>query len=488
MDGWETVTHEPKQQWGSNNFLSNQGFGDGWGAATSEPQAQSSGRGGAIGGGHSDWQQMTAQMESTFISNGFEQRDVGPQEVEAPAPLEETWPPFKEADESRDLDDVKEALGVLCSSFRGGSWQDMEKKLREEKCNTYLAALDHTVLFGYTLVNLRNEPEQLYRVIPSFIKPGTAKSGRMSIGQASSYEENFGRLAEGGIVRPSGIPKCHNCKQDGHMAKECPEERRPPERSEYFGKCYNCSSEEHRTRHCPEARKVITCNNCGKEGHISRHCSEEPAALVCNRCSAEGHMARDCTEPRTDITCNRCGEVGHMARDCSQPRTDITCNRCGEAGHMARDCSHPRTDIICNRCGEAGHMARDCSQPRYDIQCNRCGDMGHMARDCSQPRPAMICRTCNAEGHIARDCPEKKEACYRCGAEGHISTECDAQSGTTCYSCNQTGHQARDCPDRVRDMSTTTCYSCGESGHMSFECPTKEAGGRRGARKFGFDF
>lgn len=80
MDGWETVTHEPKQQWGSNNFLSNQGFGDGWGAATSEPQAQSSGRGGAIGGGHSDWQQMTAQMESTFIGNGFEQRDVGPQE------------------------------------------------------------------------------------------------------------------------------------------------------------------------------------------------------------------------------------------------------------------------------------------------------------------------------------------------------------------------------------------------------------------------
>jgi len=61
--------------------------------------------------------------------------------VEAPVPLEETWPAFKEADESRDLDDVKEALGALCTSFRGSSWQDMEKKLREEKCNTYLAAL-----------------------------------------------------------------------------------------------------------------------------------------------------------------------------------------------------------------------------------------------------------------------------------------------------------------------------------------------------------
>lgn len=66
--------------------------------------------------------------------------------VEAPVPLEETWPAFKEADESRDLDDVKEALGALCTSFRGSSWQDMEKKLREEKCNTYLAALVCLVL------------------------------------------------------------------------------------------------------------------------------------------------------------------------------------------------------------------------------------------------------------------------------------------------------------------------------------------------------
>ncbi|KAF9022316.1 hypothetical protein BGZ52_001009 [Haplosporangium bisporale] len=457
MSGWGTVSQE-SQGWSSSNFSGDQGFSSsGWGAATSEPQAHSSGWGGSTGGGDSGWQQMARQMESTFIGNDFEQRDDAPkeeshprrpapasEEIEAPVPLEETWPAFKEADESRDLDDVKEALGALCTSFRGSSWQDIEKKLREENCNTYLAALDHTVLFGYTLVNLKNEPEQQYRVIPSFIRPGTAKSGRMSIGHASSYNENFERLAGGGIVRPSGVTKCHNCKQDGHMAKDCHEEKRAPEKSEYFGKCYNCGSEEHRSRHCPEERKVIICNNCRKEGHISKNCTEALAALVCNRCNTEGHIARDCTEPRTDITCNRCGEVGHMARECSQPRTDIQCNRCGEMGHMARDCSQPRTD--------------------------------------------MICRTCKAQGHIARECPDKKKTCYRCGAEGHLSSECDAQCDTVCYNCNQSGHQARDCPNRARDMSTPTCYNCGESGHMSFECPTKNGGGRRGPRKYGFGF
>ncbi|KAF9391032.1 hypothetical protein CPC16_004634 [Podila verticillata] len=433
MSGWGTVSQE-SQGWSSSNFSGDQGFSSsGWGAATSEPQAHSSGWGGSTGGGDSGWQQMARQMESTFIGNDFEQRDDAPEEesrprrpapaseeIEAPIPLEETWPAFKEADESRDLDDVKEALGALCTSFRGSSWQDIEKKLREENCNTYLAALDHTVLFGYTLVNLKNEPEQQYRVIPSFIRPGTAKSGRMSIGHASSYNENFERLAGGGIVRPSGVTKCHNCKQDGHMAKDCHEEKRAPEKSEYFGKCYNCGSEEHRSRHCPEERKVIICNNCRKEGHISKNCTEALAALV------------------------RCGEMGHMARECSQSRTDILCNRCGEMGHMARDCSQPRTD--------------------------------------------MICRTCKAQGHIARECPDKKKTCYRCGAEGHLSSECDAQCDTVCYNCNQSGHQARDCPSRARDMSTPTCYNCGESGHMSFECPTKNGGGRRGPRKYGFGF
>ncbi|KAF9428845.1 hypothetical protein BGZ94_000793 [Podila epigama] len=400
--------------------------GGGW--ATTETQPQSGGWSSGNTGGDSDWQQMAAQMEATSISHDHEssrgdaprpRRPRSPVDFPPPTPLEEAWPAFLEADESRDLDDVKVALAGLCNSFRGSSWQDVEKKLRDEGCNTYLTALSDKVMFGYTLVNLRDEPRQEYRVIASFIKPGSARSGRMTLGAASSYEENFERLARAGIVRPSGIPRCHNCKEDGHIANDCPQEKILPVKSEYFNKCYNCGSEDHRTRLCPEERKVTTCNNCQKEGHLSR----------------------DCPEPRAEMTCNRCGEVGHMSRDCTQPRTDITCNRCGEVGHMSRDCNQPRIDMTCNRCGEVGHMARDCDQPRVDVNCRRCGEPGHMSRDCGQARSAV---------------------CYRCGAEGHRSADCDSHDPNSTID------------GQIRDV---ICHKCKEPGHMAFECPMRRQAG-----------
>ncbi|KAF9351309.1 hypothetical protein BGX34_000681 [Mortierella sp. NVP85] len=193
-------------------------------------------------------------------------RDDPPQErgYSSPPPddepvvsIEEVWPGFVEADQSRDFDDVKPALARLCEAFTGKCWTDLEKKLRDEGCNTYLVATEDPVSFGYTLVNLKREPNQKFRVIPSFIKPGTVKSGRMALGVASSYEENLIRLNDAGVVRPSGIPRCHNCKQEGHITSTCPEEKREVERSRNFGKCYNCGAEDHRTRTC-DANKLAT--------------------------------------------------------------------------------------------------------------------------------------------------------------------------------------------------------------------------------------
>ncbi|KAG0205171.1 hypothetical protein BGX28_003166 [Mortierella sp. GBA30] len=429
------------QQWGSNDDYtssssnapqSNGGQSNSWGASTST--AESSGGWGASASVSNDnWSSME-QMESTLISDDQHQKnddfqphrtfsDAAPP-VEVPEPtvsIEEAWPEFLEADKTRDLDEVKPALAKMCAAFLGSDWQEMEQKFRDEKCNTYLLALDDKVSFGYTLVNLKMEPNQRYRVIPSFIKPGTVKKGRMSIGMASNYDENFARLADGGVVRPSGALRCFNCKQEGHVSSECPEEKHQPERSEYFGKCYNCGSEEHRTRNCPAPRQMMTCRNCNKEGHMARDCAEPP---VCNRCGEEGHGIRDCDQPRTDITCNRCQQMGHMARDCPEPRTDITCNRCNQPGHMIRDCPEPRTDITCNRCNEVGHMARDCLQPR-EVTCNRCGETGHMSRDCGQPRTDITCFNCDQTGHLSRDCGQpRKEKCFKCGESGHKSFDC----------------------------------------------------------------
>ncbi|KAG0316221.1 hypothetical protein BGZ97_007219 [Linnemannia gamsii] len=355
----------PKSSSGAAPASNGRGVGGGCGGWDSPAAASGHGGWGAdTGSSQADnWPAMDKQMEST----SFHDNQAVP---EPTMTVEEAWPAFAEADESRDLDDIKAALAQLCGAYQGKTWQELEKKLRQEKCNTYLVAVDDQVSFGYTLVNLRAEPNQRYRVISSLIKPGTAKKGRMALGVASNYDENFERLENAGVVRPSGVPRCFNCRQEGHVSSACPEEKREVERSENFGKCYNCGAEEHRSRDCPEPRKAMICRNCGNEGHQAR-------------------ASRDCSQPRTDVTCNRCNQVGHMIRNCPEPRTDITCNRCNEVGHFSRDCPAPKT---CHRCGSEDHESRNCGQPRTDIQCNRCGEMGHIARDCPEPRTDMTPR------------------------------------------------------------------------------------------------
>ncbi|KAF9922103.1 hypothetical protein FBU30_007816 [Linnemannia zychae] len=364
---WESAMTASKNSWGAGNTSS-----------------------------HADnWSSMNKQMEETSLNDDHTSKPT--------VAIEEAWPTFAEADESRDLDEIKTALAQLCNAYRGKSWQDLENKFRAEKCNTYLVAVDDQVSFGYTLVNLRGEPNQRYRIISSLIKPGTAKRGRMALGVASDYDENYDRLENSGVVRPSRIPRCFNCRQDGHVASACPEEKREIERSENFGRCYNCGAEEHRTRDCPEPRKAMICRNCGKEGHQSRSCPEPPAPPVCNRCYQEGHMSRDCVQPRTDVTCRRCNQVGHMVRDCTEPKPDTTCNRCKKVGHFSRECPMPTT---CNRCGAEDHRSVDCPHPRTDIRCHRCDEIGHIARDCPLDREQQrSCFNCGSTEHIIRDCP-----------------------------------------------------------------------------------
>ncbi|KAF9207432.1 hypothetical protein BGZ49_000455 [Haplosporangium sp. Z 27] len=364
---------------------------------------------------HNSENELSKQMETTFISNerprlNEDGSSIPPGSAEVlTATLEEIWPMFQEADLTRDLDDVKPALAKLCEVYQGKSWTDLENKLREEKCNTYLVATMDSVSFGYTLVNLRGEPDQEFRVIPSFIKPGSVKRGRMAVGMASSYEENLARLERAGVVRPSGVPRCHNCKQAGHILSDCPEGKREPEKSEYYGKCYNCGSEEHRTRTCPQPRKVMFCRNCNQEGHMAKNCTEDPAPIICNRCKAEGHMSRDCDQARSDMSCYRCGNPNHTIRECPEPRTDVTCNRCNQPGHIVRDCQEPRSDVICIRCSQPGHVVRDCSEPRTDVTCNRCGQFGHMVRECPEPRTDVTCNRCGQLGHMRRDCEQPRQ-------------------------------------------------------------------------------
>ncbi|KAI1313862.1 hypothetical protein EDD11_002433 [Mortierella claussenii] len=435
MDPWDVPVAETKPAWGTLHPGGNSDVafeGNGLDAPSAVPNTSSDGFDDKLKSDIDGWGHKTSVDQQAHNGSHSEGPPTAPHvPLEQIAALEEVWLSFVEADRTRDLDEVKPALAHLCEAFKGQTWPELETKLREENCNTYLVASEDTVSFGYTLVNLRGEPNQQFRVIPSFIKPGTLKKGRLSIGMASSYEENRKRLEKAGVVRPSGIPRCHNCKQDGHIASACPEEKREPERSEYFGKCYNCSSDSHRTRNCPEPRKIVTCKNCNKEGHMARDCTEPPAPIVCNRCNEEGHTSRECEQPRMDITCNRCNQPGHIARSCTEPRADVTCYRCNQIGHVSRDCLESEQEAKCNRCNEPGHFARDCTLSLDEAICQNCNQVGHTLRGCPKLRP-MTCRNCNQPGHMARDCDQPRQSSsaeyYRRDQIGHQASEYSNES------------------------------------------------------------
>ena len=71
--------------------------------------------------------------------------------------------------------------------------------------------------------------------------------------------------------------KCRHCKQFGHMAKECPNER-----------------------------SRLNCILCGKDTHDSFDCD----AKLCFKCNQVGHKANDCINTNV-LKCLGCGQIGH---------------------------------------------------------------------------------------------------------------------------------------------------------------------------------
>lgn len=79
----------------------------------------------------------------------------------------------------------------------------------------------------------------------------------------------------------------------------------------------------------PQRSRVIICRKCNQEGHIARDC---PNDIVCHNCHQAGHVARDCPN---EALCHNCNQPGHLARNC--PNEGV-CRKCGQSGHIARDC------------------------------------------------------------------------------------------------------------------------------------------------------
>ncbi|XP_048542303.1 zinc finger CCHC domain-containing protein 7-like [Triticum urartu] len=164
-----------------------------------------------------------------------------------------------------------------------------------------------------------------------------------------------------------------------------------------------------------------TCFNCGEEGHVAVNCPMEKRKKPCFVCGLFGHNAKQCTQGQE---CFICKKGGHMAKDCPDKHTKNTqqyttlCLRCGETGHDMFGCSndYPPDDvkeIKCYVCNQNGHLcctdfSDSCSK---EVTCYNCAQSGHTGLGCAKQRretsvatTPTLCYKCGEDGHFARGC------------------------------------------------------------------------------------
>jgi len=101
-----------------------------------------------------------------------------------------------------------------------------------------------------------------------------------------------------------------------------------------------------------------------------------------------------------------------------------------------------------------------------------------------------VCFQCREPGHVLNDCPQIKMSqnkgkmgnCFKCGSNEHTSKNCesklkggDAYRFAECFVCKQTGHLAKACPDNPKGLYPKGggCRFCGSVEHLKSECPRK---------------
>merc|ERR1711860_295702 len=112
------------------------------------------------------------------------------------------------------------------------------------------------------------------------------------------------RIAEKALARSKKLV-CFKCRQPGHMLADCPLAGKDDQARPSSGICFKCGSLEHTSKECKSKRtredayNFASCFICKQEGHIAKSCPDNPRGLYpkgggCVFCGSVEHLKRDC--------------------------------------------------------------------------------------------------------------------------------------------------------------------------------------------------
>jgi hypothetical protein len=110
------------------------------------------------------------------------------------------------------------------------------------------------------------------------------------------------------------------------------------------------------SRYFHQESKAIRCRNCKEIGHMARNCPNESKIPLCKFCGTQHGIEELCPS----IKCFKCNKSGHKVGDCRA--TDITiCSKCKSIGHTESRCllttfNGKNKRVLCVVCHKPGHL------------------------------------------------------------------------------------------------------------------------------------
>ncbi|TRY75218.1 hypothetical protein TCAL_16813 [Tigriopus californicus] len=131
------------------------------------------------------------------------------------------------------------------------------------------------------------------------------------------------------------------------------------------------------------------CGNCKQMGHLTRQCPDPPKPLICNMCAARGHLRQACP----NASCLRCSQPSYdFTSNCFHCRklNKTHCLECGAPGHAKQNCpDHWRRF---HQTVEPGGVFQPRDHDRIhksesEMSCPNCAREGHSLHKCRGFRP-----------------------------------------------------------------------------------------------------
>jgi len=303
---------------------------------------------------------------------------------------------------------------------------------------------------------------------------------------------------------------CKNCKEKGHLKKECPqlsEERRKELQDLYTMKVERKGHGTGRKKNKNKKGATEGSNSGGEEETPSAKANSES----CENSSSAGKYVRlqqpgKENEPasgtpkkidhqKTDRNVHsQKGDKNKRGKKEKKPKMDITGQEVQDdeglfQGFRVRKESVKRLKSL------AATLKADSTKSEEEIAETLKRERRKAERELAKFRK-MVCFNCRQSGHLLIDCPEakkdpSKEAstkdqggnhCFKCGSKDHTSRDCkskrkgaDAYAFATCFICKETGHLAKSCPDNPRGLYPKGggCRFCGSVEHLKADCDRK---------------